>query len=106
MSAADWVIVAEFFVFLAALVVFVLFYVVSSRGRALRSPEGRHMLSFRGALIAWAVMGIVHNLVTHYPGRDAVRIAVLAWVAFAGLEGTYLMIRAQLARRREARHES
>ena len=106
MSAADWVVISEFVLFMASLVAFVLFYVVSSRGRALRSPEGRHMISFRGALIAWAVMGIFHNLVTNYPGRDAVRIAVLAWVAFAGLEGTYLMIRAQLARRREARRES
>jgi hypothetical protein len=105
-SAADWVVIAEFILFLVALVAFVLFYVVSSHGRAFRSPEGRHLLNFRAALIAWAAMGITHNLVPAYVGRDVVRIAILGWVAFAAVEGTYLMVRAQLARRRAARAES
>lgn len=99
-SAADWVVVAEFALFLAALLAFVLFYAVSSRGRAFRSPEGRHLLNFRAALIAWAVMGIAHNLIAEYPGRDLVRVAVIGWATLAALEGTYLMVRAQLAKRR------
>lgn len=103
MSAADWVVIAEFVLFLVALVAFVLFYVVSSHGRAFRSPEGRHLLNFRAALIAWAAMGITHNLILAYPGRDAVRVFVVGWVAFAAVEGTYLMVRAQLARRRTLR---
>lgn len=106
MSAADWVVIAEFILFLVSLVAFVLFYVVSSHGRAFRSPEGRHLLNFRASLIAWAVMGIVHNLITAYPGRDLVRVAVIGWTALAAIEGTWLMIRAQLARRRQARRES
>lgn len=105
-SAADWVVIAEFVFTLAALLAFVLFYTLSSHGRALHSPEGRHLLNFRAALIAWMIMGIVHNLVTDYAGRDAVRIAVIGWTAFAAAEGTYLMVRAQLARRRQLRSKS
>lgn len=102
-NAADWIVIGEFALAMVALVVFVLFYAVSSHGQAVRSPEGRHLLNFRAALIVWMAMGIVHNLITAYPGRDAVRIAVIGWAAFAAVEGTYLMVRAQLARRRERR---
>lgn len=104
-SAADWIVIGEFAVALVSLLAFVLFYVVSSHGRAFRSPEGRHLLNFRAALIAWMVMGIVHNLVLTYPGRDAVRVVVIGWAALAAVEGTYLMVRAQLARRRAVRSE-
>jgi hypothetical protein len=99
-SVADWIVIGEFIAALAALVAFVLFYTLSSHGRALRSPEGRHLLNFRLALIAWMVMGIIHNLIETYPARDIVRVVVIGWFACAAAQGTFLVIRAQQARRR------
>ena len=102
-SFASWVVIGEFVVAFVALVVFVLFYTLSSHGRALKSPEGRHMINFRSSLAAWMVMGVVHNLVPDYPGRDLVRVLVIGWAAVAASEGTYLVIRAQRDRRRRSR---
>lgn len=90
----------EFAVALVALIYFVIGYVASSRGRALRSPEGRHMLNFRGSLAVFMAMGLVHNLVADYALRDAVRVAVIGWFAYAAVAGDVQMTRAQRERRR------
>lgn len=103
MSVADWIVIAEFGLALAALVIFVLFYALSSHGEAFKSPEGRHLLNFRAALIAWMALGILNNLFPSYPGRDVARVVIVGWAALAAVEGSTLVIRAQLRRRRRER---
>jgi hypothetical protein len=97
---ADWVVAGEFFVALLALIYFVVGYIASSRGRAFRSPEGRHLLSFRGSLAVFMAIGVINNLSHDYPGRDALRIVVIGWFALSAIQGVTLMTRAQNARRR------
>lgn len=104
-SAVDWVVATEFFVALLALIHFVIGYIVSSRGRALRTPEGRHLVSFRGSLAIFMAMGAVHNLIDPYPGRDAVRVTVIGLFALTAIWGNVLMMRAQHARRTRAAAE-
>jgi hypothetical protein len=99
-SIADIIAVAEYAVAFLALTFFVIGYISSTRGRALRTAEGRHMLHFRGSLALWMVLGVVNNLAGDYPGRDWVRNAVIGWFMLAALGGDLLMVRAQLARRR------
>lgn len=94
-SVADWVVAVEFMVALLALIYFVIGYIASSAGRALKTPEGRHLVNFRGSLAVFMAMGAVHNLVDDYPGRDAVRIIVIGWFVVATLQGNLLMTRAQ-----------
>lgn len=103
-SAADWIVAGEFLVFLLGLTAFVVYYTVSSRGEWRRSAEGRHMVLFSASLVAFGVMGIVHNLVEAYPGRDVVRVAVVGSAALGGLHRAVLVVRAQREnrRRREA----
>lgn len=101
-SVVDWVVVVEFLVALIALIFFVIGYVASSRGRALRTPEGRHMVVFRSSLAVFMLMGMVHNLVIRYPGRDVVRVAVVGVFALAAIQGAVLMLRAQARVRRAA----
>ena len=102
-STADIVVVVEFLIALFALVFFVVGYVASSRGRALRTPEGRHMVFFRGTLVVFMAMGVGHNLVPTYPGRDLVRMSVVGLFALAAIQGGVLLVRAQ---RRRIRNES
>lgn len=102
-SAADWVVAGEFFVALLALIVFVVGYIASSRGRALRTPEGRHMVTFRGSLAVFMAMGIVHNLIGPYPGQGVVRIVVVGVFTLTTIWGDALMARAQLRLRRGRR---
>lgn len=101
-SIADWAVAAEFFVALLALIFFVVGYIASTRGRALKTPEGRHLITFRSSLAVFMGMGVVHSLVGPYPGRDAVRVIVVGAFALAALGGDILMTRAQLRRRRDA----
>lgn len=105
-SVVDAVVVVEFFVALLALIFFVVGYVASSRGRALRTAEGRHMVMFRGSLVVFMGMGIAHNLVPDYAGRDAVRVAVVGLFALAAIQGGVLLIRAQRRRVRTAAQEA
>lgn len=99
MNIADMIAVGEYAIAFLALVVFVVGYVASTRGRALRTPEGRHMLHFRGSLALWMALGVVNNLAGDYPGRDWIRNAIIGSFMLAALGGDLLMIRAQLARR-------
>lgn len=99
-NAADWIVAAEFLLFLAALTVFVVYYTVSSRGQWRRSAEGRHMVQFRSALVVFGVMGVVHAIVPAYPGRDIVRVAVVGAITLGAVRGAVLVIRAQRASRR------
>lgn len=101
MNAADWIVVVEFLLALAALIVFTIGYISSSHGQALRSPEGRHMINFRGSLAIFMIMAIVHAFIPAYPGRDVVRVVIIGWFAVAAVQGSILMARAQLARRRQ-----
>jgi hypothetical protein len=78
-TIADWIVAGEFFVGLLALVYFVVGYIASSRGRALRSPEGLHMVSFRGSLALFMALGAINNLVEDYPGRDTLRVVIIGW---------------------------
>jgi len=105
-SVVDWVVVVEFVIALLALIFFVVGYVASSHGRALRTPEGRHMVFFRGSLVAFMAMGIAHNLVADYPGRDVIRVGIVGVFALASIQGGVLMFRAQRRVRREARAAS
>ena len=104
MSFADWWVVGAFLVALCSLITFVVFYLVSSHGQALRSAEGRHLVSFRTSLAAFMVMAIVHSFLREYDGRDVVRIVITSSFALAGVQGAVLVVRAQLARRRSARN--
>jgi hypothetical protein len=97
---ADLIVVGEFLVFLAALALFVVYYVVSSRGEWRRSPEGRHLVSFRSSLVLFGSMGVVHNLVPPYPGEDVVRCTVVGLTALCAVHGAVLVVRAQVANRR------
>lgn len=99
-NVADWIVAGEFLLFLTALTVFVAYYTVSSHGQWRRSAEGRHMVQFRSALIAFGIMGVVHALVPAYPGRDVVRVAVIGAAALGAVRGATLVIRAQRAARR------
>lgn len=100
MSVADTIAVGEYAVAFLALVVFVVAYISTSHGRALRTPEGRHLLLFRGSLAMWMVLGVVHNLVGPYPGREWVRDGVIGVFMLAALGGDRLMLRAQWRARR------
>lgn len=100
MSAANWIIVVEFGVFMLALIGFVIGYTLSSRGRWADSAEGRHLVSFRSALALWGLMGVVHGLTPDYAGQDLVRVTVVGLVSLTALHGCYIMARAQLATRR------
>lgn len=95
--------VGEYGVAFLALTFFVVAYIGSTRGRALRTPEGRHMLHFWGSLAVWMVLGVVNNVVGEYPGRDWIRNAVIGSFMLAALGGVRLMVRAQLASRRQRR---
>jgi hypothetical protein len=108
LSAADLIVIVEFFVALLGLLYFVIRYAVSTEGGWRRTAEGRHLMFFRGSLAAWALMGVVHNLVPDYPGKDAVRVTVVGLFALATVHGDALLERAQAARRRRdrARRES
>lgn len=97
---ADLIVAGEFLVFLAALTVFVVYYVVSSHGEWRRSPEGRHMVGFRSSLVLFGVMGVAHNLVAPYPGQDVVRYVVVGAAALGAVQGAVLLVRAQAANRR------
>lgn len=99
----DWVVAGEYFVALLALIYFVVGYIASSRGRAFRSPEGRHLLSFRGSLAVFMAIGVINNLSQAYPGRDALRVVVIGWFALSALQGVVLMTRTQNAKRRDRR---
>lgn len=92
--------VGEYAIAFLALAFFVVGYIASSRGRALRTPEGRHLVHFQGSLAVWMAVGVVHNVVGDYPGRDWVRNAVIGWFMLAAIGGSLLMVRAQRRRRR------
>ena len=100
LSAADYVVIGEFAVALLGLFYFVIRYAISTEGEWSNSPEGRHLMFFRGSLAAFMVMAIVHSIWRDYPGRDAVRVVVVGTFALAVLHGDMLMERAQRARRR------
>lgn len=101
MKIADWIVVGEFLLALASLIVFTVGYISSTRGQALRSPEGRDMLNFRGSLATFMIMAIVHAFIHEYPGRDLVRILVIGWFALAAVQGSLLLYRAQRDHRRQ-----
>lgn len=100
MGIADWVAVVEYAAAFLALVVFVVAYLASSRGRALRTAEGRHLLHFRGSLAAWMLISVLRGLAGPYPGNTWVRDAVMLWFMLAAFGGDWLMLRAQLRTRR------
>lgn len=100
MSVADKIAVGLYGVAFLALAFFVIVYIASSRGRALRTPEGRHMVHFRGSLVVWMALGVVNNLVGDYPGRDWIRDAVVASFMLAAIDGGRIMMRAQRRNRR------
>lgn len=102
-GVADWIVVGEFAIAVGGLVAFVGGYVASSRGGWRFTAEGRHMVNFRGSLAVFMLMGLLHNLFQSYPGRDAVRVAVIGWFALAVLQGCHLLYRAQRRRRLELR---
>jgi hypothetical protein len=104
-NAADWIVVGEFAIAVSGLVAFVGGYVASSRGGWRYTPEGRHMVNFRGSLAVFMLMALVHNLFPSYPGLDAVRIVVIGWFALAVLQGCALLYRAQSRRRLELKRE-
>lgn len=102
MNTPDIIAVVAYTVAFVALVVFVVGYLVTSRGRALRTPEGRHMLHFRGSLALFMLNGAIYNAFGSYPGRAWVRTAIVIWFMASAIGGDWLMLRAQRQARRKA----
>jgi hypothetical protein len=100
LTTTDYIVVAEFLVALLGLIYFVVRYAATTEGEWRRSPEGRHLMFFRGSLAVFMLLAIANNIWTDYPGRDPVRIAVIGTFALAVVHGDRLMEQAQSARRR------
>lgn len=99
MTFADWVVASLAAVAFLGLVYFVVRYAVSTEGDWRRTAAGRHMMFFRGSLAVFMAMAAVHGFVPDYPGRDIVRIVVVASFALAALQGDLLLETSQRARR-------
>jgi hypothetical protein len=106
LDVADYIVIVEFAVAVLGLLYFVIRYAVSTGGDWVRTAEGRHLMTFRGSLAAWAILGVINNFWLSYPGRDAIRVVIVGLFSLATLHGDALLERAQAARRRRQRAQA
>lgn len=95
LDTADYVVIGAFGIAFFGLLTWVGIYAWSTRGDWRHTREGRHLMAFRSTLVAFMAMGVTNNIWPVYPGRDAVRIAVVTAFAAAVLDGLRVLILAQ-----------
>lgn len=96
LDAADYVVISAFGIAFIGLVLWVVTYAVSTRGDWRRTPEGRHLMAFRGSLVLFMAMGVINSIWSHYPGRDLARVTVVPLFALSVLDGLRILRAAQL----------
>lgn len=100
LDMADWVVIGSFIIAFFGLFAWVILYAVSTRGDWRLTREGRHLMVFRGSLVLFMAMAVVNNVWHTYPGRDEVRVSVVALFACSVLDGLRVLRLAQRARHR------
>lgn len=99
LDSADYAVIGAFATAFIGLLVWVVTYATMTRGDWRLTREGRHLMAFRGSLLAFMALAVVNNIWTIYPGRDAVRVVVSATFAISVLDGVRVLVLAQVARR-------
>jgi heme exporter protein D len=101
LHSADYLVIGAFTVALLGLLSWVIIYAWSTRGDWRLTREGRHLMAFRTSLSAFMAMGIANNVWQHYPGRDAIRVAIVTLFAASVVDGLRVLLLAQRERRRD-----